>query len=83
MLNIGEFKVEYLTEGTYTFVLAILDIVDISIFSTPLITISSEFFDLAEMFLEEITNILPKHGPQELALETLGAPLFMPLYNLS
>lgn len=83
MLNAAEFKAEYLTEGACAFVLVISDIVDSSILSTLPITISSEYLDLAEIFSEEAANTLPNHGPQDLALETSGAPLVGPLYNLS
>ncbi len=83
LLNAGEFEAECLTEGARAFVLAISDIVDSSILSTPPITIPSEYLDLAEVFSEEAANTLPEHGPQDLALETSGTPPFGPLYNLS
>ena len=59
-----------------------MEIVDSSILSTPLITISFEYLNLAEVFSEEVANTLLQHGPQDLALETSEAPLFGPLYNL-
>ena len=82
MLNAREFEAECLTKGTCAFVLAISDIVDSSILTAP-ITIPSEYLDLAEVFSEDAANTLPEYGPQDLALETSGAPQFGPLYNLS
>ena len=83
LVNAGEFEAECLTDGACAFVLAISDIVDSSILSTPPITIPPEYLDLAEVFSEEAANTLPEYGPQDLALETSGTPLFGPLYNLS
>ena len=82
LLNAWEFEAECLTEGGCTFVLAISDIVDSSILTTP-ITILSEYLDLAEIFSEDAVNTLAKYEPQDLALKTSEVPPFGPLYNLS
>lgn len=83
MLNAREFEAECLTKGACGFFLAISDIVDSSLSSTPPMTIPSEYLDIAGVFSEEAANTLPEHGPQDLALETSGTPPFGPLYNRS
>lgn len=63
LLNAGEFETECFTEGASAFVIAISDIVNGSILSTPLIEIPSEYLDLTEVFFEEAAYILLMHGP--------------------
>lgn len=47
------------------------------------LVISSEYSDLAHVFLEDAANTLPEHGDHDLCLETTGTPPFGLLYNLS
>lgn len=45
--------------------------------------ISSEYFDLAHIFLEDVINTVPKYRDHNLYLETMRMPSYRYLYNLS
>lgn len=54
------------------------------LYATEEVQLPERYKDYADVFSEEGANQLPKHGPQDHAIElTSGTPPFGPLYNLS
>ena len=85
MLNAHEFQITCTDSDAIAYMIAITetDLGDTEILLKKIPVIPSEYVNLAYVFSEEAANTLPEHDNHDLYLETTGATLFGPLYNLS
>ena len=84
LLNAQKFEIECLSSDKRVYIIAIIE-TDLRELKTKLQVpvISSDYSDLAHIFLEDTINTLPEYGDYNLCLETTKTPPFRLLYNIS